>query len=248
MSTRVRRPKQGYTPGAMQPEIRIAAPCTADWDRMAGDDRVRYCAECKLSVYNFSTMTDVEVRRIVAGRQGRLCARFYRRADGTMLTQDCPMGFRGTMLRASRVAGAALAAVLSLSTGLVTAAQEKQSSSLVQIQAAQEGLALTILDAAGAAIPKARVSLVNEATGKKLDAQTDASGMLRLADLPSGSYEVTASSSGFITLKLVHFAVPAQRTERLELAAGALMGVVVTVENPYHKVFHKFVSGIRRLI
>ena len=43
---------------------------------MVGDDRVRYCPECKLSVYNFSAMTEAEVKRIVAHRDGRLCDAF----------------------------------------------------------------------------------------------------------------------------------------------------------------------------
>ena len=31
---------------------------------------------------------------MVQATQGRLCVRFYRRADGTVLTQDCPVGLR----------------------------------------------------------------------------------------------------------------------------------------------------------
>src|SRR4051812_47184360 len=34
--------------------ITIASPCTASWDDMAGDDRVRFCASCQKDVYNLS--------------------------------------------------------------------------------------------------------------------------------------------------------------------------------------------------
>jgi len=75
-------------------DIRIASPCSADWNRMSGDDRVRFCPECQLNVYNFSALTHAEVEMVVAAREGRLCARFYQRTDGTMLTQNCPAGLR----------------------------------------------------------------------------------------------------------------------------------------------------------
>ena len=35
---------------------------------MPGDDRIRYCPECQLSVYNFSAMTRAEVETLVVAR------------------------------------------------------------------------------------------------------------------------------------------------------------------------------------
>ncbi len=71
-------------------EIRIATPCQANWDDMPGDDRVRECALCARSVYNIAAMTSEEAAALIAGREGRLCARLFRRADGTIVTADCP--------------------------------------------------------------------------------------------------------------------------------------------------------------
>ncbi|MGZ4896492.1 MAG: hypothetical protein ACXVJ0_08525, partial [Candidatus Angelobacter sp.] len=66
--------------------IRIASPCQAEWEKMVGDERVRHCSECNLNVYNLSAMTERQVQELIAGSQGkRLCTRFYRRADGTVL-------------------------------------------------------------------------------------------------------------------------------------------------------------------
>src|SRR6478609_4004463 len=68
--------------------VRIAAPCEADWDSMFGDERVRFCAQCNLNVYNLSEMTKSDAELLVARTEGRLCVRFYRRTDGSILTRN----------------------------------------------------------------------------------------------------------------------------------------------------------------
>ena len=99
-------------------QVRVAAPCTADWEKMVGDERMRYCDRCSLHVYNLSGMTRREAEALVAGTEGRLCVRFYRRADGTILTRNCPVGLRALKRRVARVAGATLSAVLGFFAGL----------------------------------------------------------------------------------------------------------------------------------
>src|SRR3954462_15303359 len=94
--------------------LRIAAPCPASWDEMAGDERVRHCTLCSLNVYNFAEMTRDEVRELLVRTEGRVCARLYQRADGTVLRRDCPTGLRAIQQRASRIAAAVIAALLSL--------------------------------------------------------------------------------------------------------------------------------------
>ncbi len=74
--------------------IAIAEPCQASWDDMSGNERVRFCGDCKLNVYNFSAMSRSEAEGMARTTEGRLCVRFYRRADGTVLTRDCPVGLR----------------------------------------------------------------------------------------------------------------------------------------------------------
>ena len=80
-------------------ELRIATPCRADWDDMQGDDRVRFCGRCQKNVYNLSAMRRDEAEALVREREGRLCVRFYRRHDGTVLTADCPVGVERRRLR-----------------------------------------------------------------------------------------------------------------------------------------------------
>lgn len=73
--------------------LKIASPCSANWDEMTGDNRVRFCGECKLNVYNLSGMSKVDAENLVANTNGRLCVRMYQRADGSVITQDCPVGW-----------------------------------------------------------------------------------------------------------------------------------------------------------
>jgi len=72
--------------------VRIAQPCPVSWDEMKGDDRSRYCRQCGHNVYNFTGMSQVEVAEHLKQSEGRVCGRFYRRADGTLMTRNCPSG------------------------------------------------------------------------------------------------------------------------------------------------------------
>ena len=99
--------------------VKIASPCNADWDAMTpvGEDgeRVRHCGQCSLNVYNLSALTQGQAEGLLRSHEGRLCVRYYQRADGTILTQDCPVGtaaVRMNMIRRSRAA-----AVLTLLIG-----------------------------------------------------------------------------------------------------------------------------------
>jgi hypothetical protein len=92
--------------------LSVASPCTVSWDTMKGDDRVRHCGSCRLNVYNLSEMSHREAEALVRNREGRLCVRFFRRADGTVLTKDCPVGIRAIRRRIARAWAAAAALFL----------------------------------------------------------------------------------------------------------------------------------------
>jgi hypothetical protein len=91
--------------------IQVASPCSVPWDQMVGDDQIRHCGECQLNVYNLSTMTTAEITTLLTKKEGRTCVRFFRRTDGTVLTQDCPVGLAAVRRRLRRI-GAAVAAAL----------------------------------------------------------------------------------------------------------------------------------------
>lgn len=98
--------------------IKVASPCSADWDSMVGNNRQRHCGECQLDVYNLSGMTKKEAENLIMNSEGRLCARFYRRKDGTIITQDCPVGWAAMKQRMSKI-WTAVASVLITAVGSI---------------------------------------------------------------------------------------------------------------------------------
>jgi hypothetical protein len=98
--------------------VKVAAPCPANWDNMCGNEQVRFCGQCNLSVYNLSGMTRHEAEAFVTRAEGHVCIRFFRRADGTILTGNCPVGLRALKKRVSGVAKAAASTVVGFVAGL----------------------------------------------------------------------------------------------------------------------------------
>jgi len=217
----------------MQPQIHVATPCTADWERMTGDNRVRHCAQCNLNVYNFAEMTSREIQRLVAASKGeRLCGRLYRRADGTILTRDCPIGVKARIRRVSRRVEAALSAAMSV--GLATAqTQQREPSSLVQIQQAEAGIHLVVVDASGAVISEAQALVTNPAGERIAERTANESGQIRFPGLIPGSYVVTVRSRGFEPSKLTVAIPPRQIVDvnvRLQIGPTVVMGACVLPE------------------
>lgn len=98
--------------------IKVASPCPADWNEMYGDDRKRFCGDCKLNVYNLSGMSRDEAEALVMNAEGRLCVRFYRRADGSVITADCPVGWAKVRERTRLFATATASLLMALFTGV----------------------------------------------------------------------------------------------------------------------------------
>jgi hypothetical protein len=103
--------------------VQIAAPCDARWEEMTGDERKRLCAECNLHVHNIAGLTRDEAEALLrrhfnpdgSSKGERFCGRLFRRADGTILTQDCPKGL-AKLRAATHRAAARVAVALGLST------------------------------------------------------------------------------------------------------------------------------------
>jgi len=206
--------------------MRVASPCPTSWERMEGDERVRFCRQCNLHVYNIAELTRAEAESLVARTEGRLCARLYRRADGTVLTKDCPEGLRAVRRRVGRAAAAAFAAVLSLCGGAFGQGKTKAGDScktgaakVSRVVKQGKGSALkgVVLDPNGAVIPGASVVLVDKKTNRKFTATTSPEGAFELARLPPGVYQVEVSSVGFQILKMTQFAVGADEAVQLDL-------------------------------
>lgn len=89
-------------------DLRISSPCPLKWDSLKGDDRVRFCGQCGLNVYNLVDMPDADVEALVLRTEGRLCGRLYLRGDRTATVRSCPGGAMRKRARALLAVGSLL--------------------------------------------------------------------------------------------------------------------------------------------
>ena len=185
--------------------LRISSPCPASWEEMLGDDRVRFCGDCQLNVYNLSAMSRSEAEDLVRQREARLCVRFYRRVDGTMITQDCPRGFRAVVDRVSRIAGTVFSALLTMAP--VAAQPSMQSAPLPPGKPTDSNkpiemssqVRITVTDPAGAVIPSAQIDLASQKNKLSLAQTTDNNGVANFSSVRVGNYTMTVLHAGFKT-------------------------------------------------
>jgi hypothetical protein len=189
-------------PGARLPileNIHVAAPCPADWEKMSGSAHVRHCGECNLNVYNISEMTRREAENLIRAHEGRLCVRFYRRADGTILTQNCPAGLKALARRISRIAAAVVTAAITVGPVFGQNAAKSTNQSRTEESEALAGIDLTIVDPTGAVIPSAKAVLCQCKGRGTVTVNSDATGVAHFTNLKPGKYEVEVQAPGFKT-------------------------------------------------
>ncbi|MBC7925034.1 MAG: TonB-dependent receptor [Bryobacteraceae bacterium] len=93
----------------------------------------------------------------------------------------------------------------------------------------------TVLDATGAAVPGATVTLTNDALGVKIATQTSTSGVYTLPEVRFGTYSVTVAQKGFQTVSTSNVIVAANQVTRFDtsLQVGDVSTTVeVTAEAP----------------
>jgi hypothetical protein len=228
--------------------IRVASPCQTDWDAMLGDERERFCRECNKSVYNLSALTRKQAATLISDKQGKLCAKFSLRPDGTLLTLE-PAASRAPRGRASRVAAAGFTALFSLCTSVFaqsstqadasparTARQDIKREKKPQTDEAQkQGATLrgTVYDQQEAVIPQVKVTLINESTKHESIVETDGEGAFIFDNIEDGLYTLVAVSSGFESFKLSQFKLHAGEETRLNviLRVGTV-GEIMIIDPP----------------
>ncbi|MGH9694490.1 MAG: carboxypeptidase regulatory-like domain-containing protein, partial [Bryobacteraceae bacterium] len=89
-----------------------------------------------------------------------------------------------------------------------------------------------ITDPTGAAIPQAKVDVVEESTGVRTAQTSDASGQYRFNNLPIGKYDLTVSANGFSTssLKAVGIELNKTSTQNINLVIGQVSQTLEVVE------------------
>src|SRR5829696_3626825 len=160
-------------------DIRIASPSRSDRNEMYGDDRHRFCGECKLNVYNLSGMTRDDAETVVMNAEGRLCVRFFRRSDGTVITKDCPVGWRAVKQRASRTAVALSSVVIGFLAGIFSL---RATESLISI--------LPIGDVPALELDEKRNSTDGPVVGEISEDELTAKGIRKASKGPAYLYNV----------------------------------------------------------
>jgi Carboxypeptidase regulatory-like domain/TonB dependent receptor len=104
------------------------------------------------------------------------------------------------------------------------------SANTLFAQANSGDLTGTVFDTSGAAIPNAAVVALDDSTGVRTTAQSNAGGVYRFTNLPVGRYTLTASAAGFSTdtLKNVDVTLNNTITANLTLSIGSV-GTTVEV-------------------
>jgi len=220
-------------------KLRVASPCPTNWESMQGDDKVRYCELCNLNVYNIAALSRREAANLITSTEGRLCARLYRRADGTVITKDCPVGLRAIRRKAARMTAAAFAALVTLATSAFGQKQDKTSCrqqvtitrNSSQTASGMSAVTGKILDPNGAVVPGAGITVTAETKLKPIKTVTDADGKFMVAGLESGTYDITVEAPGFQKLQLTQVKLASHETVGLEAimllkASSVTVGII----------------------
>jgi Carboxypeptidase regulatory-like domain/TonB dependent receptor len=104
-----------------------------------------------------------------------------------------------------------------------------------------------VLDANGAVVPNAKVTVRNAGTGQAREATTNGDGDYTVTQLSPGNYEVVVESAGFskVLIKDVQLLVGTRQTLNVELKAGAVTELIeVTSEGALIETTKSDISGI----
>src|SRR5215510_1781118 len=222
-------------------EIRVTAPCDADWDSMRGNDQVRFCEHCALHVSDLSALTRRNAMRLIEKSQGRLCVRYIQTATGEVLTKDSPKLHR-IGRRVSRIAAGAFSAAVSLTSAAAQTGAPRAGGQSVQTlprpNTSGEGSTISgvVKDPNGALVPGATVTLITLGIDSEKVTTSSDDGAYQFTDLAAGIYKLKiAPPPGFKHLELTNIDLQscvAKRFEtELELESESVtMGVVAIVE------------------
>jgi hypothetical protein len=192
--------------------INVQTPCDADWDAMVGNDRIRVCEHCQLSVHNLSKMSFVQIEDLVAQSNGRLCVRYFQMPDGSPVVARRPSVLLQLGRKSSRIAAGALTVAMAMSSAGATYAQgearvkqakvedndQDRQNTGATVHASIKGVAV---DANGAAIARAIVTITSVA-GKKETVISGEQGDFHFELLDAQTYTLEIKSIGFMDFRI----------------------------------------------
>jgi hypothetical protein len=205
-------------PGPLKDRAFIEIPCPTSWDKMTGNDSVRFCNQCSLNVYNITNMTDKEAEAVFAkGTNGeRLCARLYRRPDGTIMTDNCPRALR-KIRNASRWLKTKIVACFGLLTSLAAPAQADNPNQ-TKSEAKDEPEFVLKWDEVKAKSKK----------GGKTEADKTTKGANQVANPGTN----TGTNTGRPTMGAIRVPTPAEQAELGKIAAPKKVAPAATPSSP----------------
>lgn len=209
--------------------LKIDFPCTADWNQMRGNERIRYCEECNKYVYDFARLPRRQVEEMMAASPGRICAKLTYKNNSLVFLDSKPRP-RPESHRASPLAAAILTAMLGINTGaaLPVMAAPLDPPSIVQNVVKAEakkqetdGITASISgilsDHSDVAIAGATVMLVSEKTGKAQILTSNGEGRFRFSDLHAGRYTIQIEALKFESLTTDKISVQAGYEQTLNI-------------------------------
>ena len=186
----------------MLDSVKIPIPCNEKWENMIGDSRKRFCLGCQKDVYNLSSMSQREAVKFAAKNEGKVCIRYSKLSDGSLLTTGFPLH----QISPRRVAIAAGVIAASASLSIVSYGQNKSipSQPINNIvkkddkgSLKQSQISFTIEDRTKAVVPDAKVVLTNKNTHKETVTLSNQDGIAQFFLLERGSYDISVSCCGF---------------------------------------------------
>ena len=197
-------------------QLRIASPCSVDWDSMIGNDRVRFCEHCRLSVHHVDSLNRKQLRRLIARSHGRLCVN-YTRSNIHTGAHTFPI-LHQIGRRTSALAAGAFSASLTVSTAIgaqpnltrQSFANPAVSAAVLNEHFATGGTGILrgrVLDPNGQIIKFATVTLTNTETNEQRNTGTGSDGEYIFDSLQAGTYTLKIDAQGFATQQVTNIVI-----------------------------------------
>lgn len=191
--------------------VEVKSPCSEEWNKMQGTDKVRFCSHCSTSVNNLSEMTRKQATRLVRASGGKLCIRYI--ADPKTKR---PL-FAEQLLQITRRAPSVAAGVMGASIALSSHAYAQESSPVpspvpaIERLENEKGLKAdkpessnagrisgTVVDPAGAVVAGASVGIFSVDAAKVAATTTNDCGEYAFTNLRPGTYRIETTAAGFV--------------------------------------------------
>lgn len=233
--------------------IAVSSPCSEDWDKMQGNEKVRFCSHCALSVNNISAMSQKEAIRLVRKSDGRICIRYIKhpKTKAPVFTDKLyqisrraglAAGVLGASLAVSSVAYAQGGITFTKNSEVKTETDQSRKTANTKQESPAASVSGTITDPNGAIIPGAIISISSTNFSRTLS--TNQNGDFLFTNVPAEELTMKIESSGFEDKEITVNAYNGRETvanSTLEIGEiFAVGGMMVSIS--YYQPLHQAVA------